>query len=503
MKTTKLIAAIFYLLFLFTDLIAQTCKEVVGYYPNWQWYDRTKLVNPMNLSYSKYSVINYCFFKPETTGLISSTDTWADDNLLNGQPNYAQGGYYPNTSIVDRAHKAGTKVMVSIGGWSLSDNFPAIAASPFLRAAFAGDCNRLISQYKFDGIDIDWEYPGHLGNAGTSGGGAADKPNFTLFLQQIRDSITALGTRTGKQYKLSACFSANATYAANIEWNKVPALLDMVNLMTYDFFGAWDAIANHNSPLYAPTAGDTGFNLNSAFTMLTQAYNVPASKINLGVAFYGRTQTGATALHQPTSGQVDNSTFSVDAGSPTYYNIMANISLFDYYWDNTAKVPYLLGKTGGSAAGTFVSYDDKNSIALKGQYIVNKGARGAIIWEITGDYMETSSGSGIVAGTSLLDTLNHALCTGTATAIADNEPENYLNLFPNPSTGNATAALTLENATTVAIEIYNSLGQLISSMAIAGQQGLNHLPLTINTPGIYSVVVKSNQMLKRSVLVVN
>ena len=70
------------LLLLGVVLKAQPCKEIVGYYPNWQWYDRAQLVKPATIAYTKYSVINYCFFKPEVSGLISNTDAWADENLL-------------------------------------------------------------------------------------------------------------------------------------------------------------------------------------------------------------------------------------------------------------------------------------------------------------------------------------------------------------------------------------------------------------------------------------
>ena len=73
--------------------------------------------------------------------------------------------------------------MVSIGGWTLSDNFPTIAASASKRALFASECNRLLKFYKFDGIDIDWEYPGYAAHSGTTN----DKQNFTLLMQQIKD----------------------------------------------------------------------------------------------------------------------------------------------------------------------------------------------------------------------------------------------------------------------------------------------------------------------------
>ncbi|HNF72858.1 MAG TPA: hypothetical protein PLP34_10600, partial [Chitinophagaceae bacterium] len=56
-------------------IMAQSCPEIIGYIPNWQWYDRAHLVNPMTIQYAKYSILNYAFFKPELNGSISSTDT--------------------------------------------------------------------------------------------------------------------------------------------------------------------------------------------------------------------------------------------------------------------------------------------------------------------------------------------------------------------------------------------------------------------------------------------
>jgi len=415
------------------DTMAQTCKEIIGYYPNWQWYDRAKLVRPNTIAFNKYNIINYCFFKPEANGTISNTDTWADENLLQGQINWSTPipTYYPNTSLIDLAHNAGVKVMVSIGGWTMSDNFPTIAASPTLRAKFAGECNRLIKFYNFDGIDIDWEYPGYAPHSGT----AADKVNFTLLLQNIRDSLNALGTLKNAYYKLSACFSADPALMQNIQWSNVVPLLDMINLMSYDFFGAWDCVANHNSPLYSTPVGNAAFNTNSAFLTLKNIHNVPPNKINLGVAFYGRSQMGATALYQPTNCNDNQVIFSDDLGTPLYYNVIKNMSLFNYFYDNATESPYLLGKASTSAVGTFVSFDDKKSIGKKASYIVNNNARGAIIWELTGDYMETSPGSGIIAGTPLADTLKQVFCNTTLTLSDLNKKENMINIFPNPSKG--------------------------------------------------------------------
>ncbi len=421
---------IFTLLFIFKTLFifAQSlpCKEVIGYYPNWQWYDRNKLVKPTSIDYSKYTIINYAFFKPELSGAISSTDAWADDNLLNGQPNWVQGGYYPNTSVVSLAHNAGVKVVPSIGGWTLSNNFPAIAADVTKRTAFANACVQLIAQYNFDGIDIDWEYPGYSPNSGT----IADKQNFTLFLQAIRTALNAKTVQTGKTYLLTACFGASQSNMANIEWANVAPILDCINLMSYDFFGTWDATTNHNAPLYTPAQGDPTFNINSAVNSLLTTYNVPANKICAGLAFYGRSHitVNAPTLHGAGTGQADKVTFGVDDGSPAFYNVLLQQSLFNKYTDNLAAAPYLLGKNG---LKNYYSYDDTTSITTKPTYIKKKNLRGCIIWEITGDYIETSPGSGIVAGTPLATAIKNVFCGATSTTC--NVPSNVV-VTPNVST---------------------------------------------------------------------
>lgn len=390
------------------NLLAQPCKEVVGYYCNWQWYDRNKLVNPMTIPYNKYTIINYAFLNPQPNGTIALFDAWADENILLGPMNWNTG--QPNTtqSLPYQAHLNNVKVLASIGGWTLSNNFPGIAADPVKRATFASHCRQLISTYNFDGIDIDWEYPGYVDHGGTP----ADKVNYTTLLQQVRDTLTAYGLATGKNYLLTAALPAGPSNMANIQWAQVANILDILNIMTYDFFGTWDNTANHNSPLYAPQQGDPALNCHTAVQTIVNTFGVPRSKITLGVPFYGRSvkTVNAPALFGTIYSQSDNITFPEDDGTPLYYNILPRLSQFNRYWDNQAQVPYLLGK---NTLYTFVSYDDTASIALKAQYINSQNLRGAIVWEITGDVLETVAGSGIIASTPLANALNTTLCGGT------------------------------------------------------------------------------------------
>ena len=372
-------------------------KQVIGYYPSWQWYDRAKLAAPVNLPYDKVTILNYAFFQPTAEGSIVGTDPWADENILKGESDWANGGYKSGTSLPDLAHKHGVKLMVSIGGWTLSDLFPAIAASAQLRAAFADNCVKLIKDYDFDGIDMDWEYPGLVDHKGTP----ADKTNFTLLLQAIRSSLDAHGAITGRRYLLTACMPATPVSAMEIEATKLIPLLDYFNLMTYDFYGAWDPITGHNAPVYAQEKGDPSFSVTAAFK-LYRGFGIPANKINVGIAFYGRSYAGATSLYGTHSGS-DQGNFSEDDGMPMYYNVMKAMQTGNWtrHWDDRVKAPYIIC----GASKSLVSYDDVQSVEYKAGYVMVSGAAGAIIWEITGDMMDNRE-------TPLLNKLNAVFKTG-------------------------------------------------------------------------------------------
>lgn len=388
-----------------------SCKQIIGYYPSWQMYKRSGAVVPEYLDYTRYSILNYSFFQPDSNGYLTGTDPWADSLLLRGRMDWSkpQPAYYPNTSLIDFAHLWGTKVMVSIGGWTLSDNFPEIASKPEKTQTFVDECVRIIKDYQFDGIDIDWEYPCYEEHSGRPD---MDKKNFTKFMYAIRVGIDSLAQAMGRskenKFLLTAAFGAAKKNMDCIEYDQVSQFMDYINAMTYDFNGPWSQDANHNSPLYAPRKGSDG-SLDVAYKMLTERC-VPSSKINLGVAFYGRTLRGFGGekpdLHASHDGKVDVERYPLHAGNPLYYRIVDEMDDYEIQlFDEVSGNPYAIS-TDDSC---FITYDDPKSIEMKAKYVKDNNCGGVIIWDATGDYMEKKKGSLLLTGTPLADKLVEVL----------------------------------------------------------------------------------------------
>lgn len=367
-------------------------KDVIGCYLSWQWQEHPEIFDHQSIPYDKLTVINYCFFYPLEDGKIIGMDPVADRYLLKGESEALPGDIRPADSMIKLAQRHGTKVLLSIGGWTTSDNFPQVSADPHKRAVFAHWCVKHIQNYGFDGIDIDWEFPGYVQHKGTP----QDRFNFTLLLQQVRDSLQTLSAKTGKNYLLSTSLPAAASHLPDIEVQKVAGIVDFINIMTYDLFGPWGQISNHHSALFGPAKGDSARCLDGAFRLYHLDHNVPAEKINLAVVFNGHSYTGCTEIYTEHQG-ADKMLFPEGDGI-LYSQIYQKMDLFERHWDKKAHAPFLVSQS----QKMLISFDDEESVALKAGYILRNNARGLVIWPLMGDYIGDGK-------TPLLDAIDQKL----------------------------------------------------------------------------------------------
>jgi chitinase len=396
--------------------------KIIGYYPAWGAYGRNYQVydvDPMKVTHINYAFADICWNgshgNPDPTGPNPATWSCQDENGVISVPNGSivmgdpwVDGQKSNPGDVWSDPLKGNfkqliklkqinpnlKTIISVGGWSWSNRFSDVAATAATRDNFANSAVNFLRKYQFDGVDLDWEYPVGGGLAGNSVR-AADKQNYTLLLQNIRSKLDAAGTADGKRYLLTIASGASPTYAQNTELNNIAAVVDWINIMTYDFNGGWQTVSAHNAPLfYDPAAAAAGVPNASSFNsdagvMGHLNAGVPAGKLVMGVPFYGRGWTGCNAAgngqYQSCTGP---STGTWEAGVLDFSDIennYVNKNGYTRYWNNTAKVPYLYNPGNK----TYISYDDVESMGHKTSYIKTKGLGGAMFWEFSGDRNKT------------------------------------------------------------------------------------------------------------------
>lgn len=348
-------------------------KKVVAYFAEWAVYGRNFHIPDVDASLITH--LNYAFLNV-VGGECQIGDSYAAlDKAYPGDtwdPGVLRGSFH-QLQLLKAKHPT-LKVLLSIGGWTWSGGFSDAAATEIGRAKLAKSCAAIMDKYGFDGLDIDWEYPG---GGGLAAGKPADTANFTLLLAAFRAQI-------GASKLLTIAAPGGPTMIGQLELGKIHPYLDSVNIMSYDFHGAWEKTTGHNSPLFrsegdpSPTGWDT-----DAAVKAYRAGGVPAGKLVIGGAFYGRGWAGVgsarNGLYQAATGA---SPGTWEAGVLDWHDLAANyLPTYKRFWDPVAKVPWLYD----AAKQVMISYDDAESLTARGKYIVDQGLGGMMVWELSSD----------------------------------------------------------------------------------------------------------------------
>jgi chitinase len=363
-------------------------SKVVGYFTEWGTYDRKYFVKNIETSGSaaKLTHINYAFGNV-TGGKCAMGDAYAATDRTYTAAESVDGvadtwdqplrGNFNQLRELKKKHP-GLKVLWSFGGWTWSSGFGEAARNP---AAFAQSCYDLVENSKwadvFDGIDIDWEYPNACGNTCDTSGREA-----------FKNLMAALRSKFASSSLVTAAITADATAGGKIDAANYAGAAQYVNWynpMTYDYFGAWDAsgpTAPH-SPLNSYSGIPRAGYYTSATIAKLKGLGIPASKLLLGIGFYGRGWTGVTQ--------------SAPGGTATGPAAGTYEQGIDDYKVLKSKCP-----ATGTVAGTayakcghnWWSYDTPATIATKMTYKNQQGLGGTFFWELSGD---TSGGELIKA----------------------------------------------------------------------------------------------------------
>jgi chitinase len=393
-----------------------TGHVVASYFVEWGVYGRNFPVDRIpatNLTHILYGFVPICGPNP-TLQQENPAGYSALQSQCSGKPDYsvvlhdkfaALEKSYPGDKWDDpirgnigqlmkmKASNPGIRVLPSIGGWTLSDPFFHLANDAARRATFVSSVKTFLKTYAvFDGVDIDWEYPGG-GGANTGLGSSSDRTGYTSLMRDLRAMLTQLGQETGRTYELTSAVGAGPVKIDQVDWQQASTYLDYVFAMTYDFYGAWSGELGHHAGLN-PTAQSIheGFTGAEAVTNLMAA-GVPADKLVMGVAMYGRGWSGVTGgtVDNPFTGTGGNKIAGTwEAGVLDYRQIESafqggasgkGANGFVYYYDTQAQAPYLWN----ASRGELITYDDVRSARAKADFAKRNGLAGVFSWEIDAD----------------------------------------------------------------------------------------------------------------------
>jgi chitinase len=269
-----------------------------------------------------------------------------------------------------RARAAGRKSILMLGGAGEHAGFVG-AASSANRATFVANLLRVMDDLGYDGIDVDWE-PIET----------ADQGPLLALLQALRAARPNMIITIPVGWANTNFPSWTSSWYA-----QVAPLVDQMNLMTYDMSGAWSGWSSwHNSALSGHQPSHPSSIAGSIDVY--RALGIPASKLGIGLAFYGACWRGVTAPRQSVSG----ATYVASDNAMSYTNIMAGYhEAGAERWDDAAQVPYLtFASPKGPQGCTYVSYDDPRSVTAKGSYVRSAGLGGAIVWTIAQGHVRSA-----------------------------------------------------------------------------------------------------------------
>lgn len=279
------------------------------------------------------------------------------------------------------------RVMLSLGATGSDGVFSAIIAAPDRRQKFMASVITVLREYGFDGIDIDWEFPGQ---------GAPpeeDRKNFGLFLKEARESFKNESRASHRdELLLSVAVAAteqliNTGYDARV----ISRYVDFINLMAYDYhmYKPYLPFTGHNSPLFRRKVEE------SIFSTLHVAWSAEywvergadRSKLIVGLPLYGRTYT----LLRPESHGFDAPATGIGPGDGSVPYPWVCQFLKDGatpVFDDESQAPYAYKNF------TWIGYDDVASIRSKVVWVVARGFGGVMTFALDYDDADNECGHG-------------------------------------------------------------------------------------------------------------
>ncbi|KAI0910466.1 glycoside hydrolase superfamily [Ustulina deusta] len=347
------------------------------YFTNWGIAQENYL--PERLLVNDLSHVLYAFADIAPNGTILSADPVVDLAQKYPGDNRREKGHNAYGAVkqlyIHKKWNRQLKVLLSVGGGQYSPKFAAATSTEMRRQTFAKSAVKIVTDWGFDGIDIDWEYPTN----------EAEQESLVKLAAACREAFDRYSFHNHLAYRflVTAASPAGPSNWKFVDLPRMDRYVDIWHLMSYDYTGSWTPRSGHQANVFAnkANAASTPLNTDDAVRYY-QSQGISGRKIVIGSPLYGRSFNGTSGLGQ-------NYT-SLGTGGPQpgvwYYKDLPKAGAQEKF-DDVAKATYSYDRT----ARELVSYDNARSIAFKARYIRDRQLGGAFFWEASGDRADRGS----------------------------------------------------------------------------------------------------------------
>ncbi|WP_043317373.1 glycosyl hydrolase family 18 protein [Microbulbifer sp. HZ11] len=327
------------------DMGADHPRRIIGYFTSWRnGANGQPSYLVKDIPWGKITHINYAFAHVGSDYSVSVGNTSDPGNPATGMewngvpgaetdPDYPYKGHFNQLSKFKDQYPD-VKTLVSVGGWAetgghFNENGDRVADGGFYTMttnadgsinhqgieAFANSSVDFIRQYGFDGVDIDYEYPTSMNDAGNPLDFGISNPmrgalmeSYVELMRVLREKLDEAGEQDGTHYMLTIASPSSGYLLRGMETMQITQYLDYVNIMTYDLHGAWNEYVGHNSALFdngndpelaaasvysTSQYGGIGY-LNIDWAVKYFRGSMPAGRINIGIPYYTRGWQGVS-----------------------------------------------------------------------------------------------------------------------------------------------------------------------------------------------------------------
>ncbi|KAI8820248.1 uncharacterized protein EV422DRAFT_506961 [Fimicolochytrium jonesii] len=347
----------------YCGVTADTCdgsnvKRKVGYYAGWGAARKCSPLAPEQLDMTGFTHMIYSFAVIKN-GVIGFEDPAFDEPMA-------------RRLVARKAQFPQTHILIAVGGWAFSQDDPTkslfseMISTREKQDRFIASVREFLDKYKFDGIDIDFEYPASIERNGPP----TETANLSAFMQNMRSKLP-------ESYEWSRRTAAPPKLTHDV----LPAV-SFINIMAYDFHGPWDATsAGAWDPAhYMKAASQTSMKEIEESLALYIRAGIPTDKLNLGVAYYGRSfklvNPGCQGYGCAMTGGGRAGKCSGETGYLAQFEVEEMIQ-------QSGVRPQLDAATGTkyfTANGDLVTYDDPETWAIKFEFAKKACMGGIMIW---------------------------------------------------------------------------------------------------------------------------